>query len=208
VFFASCHEQQIVDEALHTKALVENVGGRRPPHLGAVRVGRQGDLEFVADHGDRGSEFMRRVRDEPVLSLARGLEPVEHLVHRRRQSADLVSGRGNRNSTVEVIAADARDLGADRLDWVERAADDDPHHRGNDRQQGGDPDDERADEYLSGLFEVLQRRADDDRVSASSIGRVDEYPERFVVARRDIDGERRPILVPAAAEEFPRIALR
>ena len=115
------HEQQIVDEPLHPEVFLEEVVRRRPPHFGAVgAVAGQDDLEFVADDGDRGAEFVRRVRDEPVLSIARSFEPVEHLVHRRRQSADLVVAWLVPDSTVEVVASDAGDLGMDCLDGVER----------------------------------------------------------------------------------------
>lgn len=73
---------QTLDLGVHgAQGVGEFAGG-----AGAV----QGDVEFGADQGERGAQFMAGVRDEPALAFGGRLQAVEHVVEGVAETGDLV----------------------------------------------------------------------------------------------------------------------
>ena len=121
---AAGEHEEVVGQPLQSVDLLEQAG----QHLGR-RALALGDLELGAHAGERRAQLVRGVGDEPLLLPARDVEPVEHLVHRRRQAGDLVPAGRLRHPAVELAQADAGDLGPDPLDRAQRAPDEHPDQR-------------------------------------------------------------------------------
>ena len=60
------------------------------------------DLELAANRGQRRAQLVRGVGDEAALAGKGILEPVEHVVERLRQGADLVAGALGPDPAVEL----------------------------------------------------------------------------------------------------------
>jgi hypothetical protein len=103
------------------------------------------------------------VGDEALLAAGALVDALEHVVHRAREAGDLVVGVGDRHATVQVRAADVGDLGADRLDRAQRAADQPPDQRGEQHGDHWHADGERGDEHRDAVVDVLERTFDHDR---------------------------------------------
>ena len=113
--------------------LAEELGaGRRPPAVGGAG---QGGLEPVAGGGQGGHQLLRRVGHEAALAHGRGLEPVEHGVHRLGQPVDLVAGARLRHPPVELPGRDVGHFGPDRLHRAQRPADGQPGRQRHQAQQ-------------------------------------------------------------------------
>ena len=104
----------MVDEALHPPLFPQDLLSGSRPVAEARTIQR--DLELGGGVRERASQFVRCVGDELALTLDRGLEPVEHPVHRDGEAFDLIVGRGLGHATIEVGRRDRVDLGSDRFD--------------------------------------------------------------------------------------------
>ncbi len=136
--------------------------------------------------GERAAQLVGRVGDEPLLALGRGLDAVEHRVHRAGQACDLVVGRRLRDAALQVGAAMiSATCGADRLDGAQRAADQPPDQRAQHDARRRDGDRKRRAQRGDALLDVVERRR-----------RVNDRRRRLV-ARQDrivasVDRQRRP----------------
>ena len=92
-------EQQVVDKVLHDHHVVECAAARR---LQVVGVVGEVDFERGSHPRRRGPELVRCVADELTLTGGRFLQSGEHLVHRRRQPVDLVTGSWLRDAPARV----------------------------------------------------------------------------------------------------------
>jgi hypothetical protein len=163
--------EQVVDEALHARRLLEDAAMRRG-QVSTVGV-REVDLELGPNARERASQLVRRVRDEPLLLERAPLEALEHRVHRRGEPVDLIAGSGLRNSEMQIGASDVRDLRADRLNGTKGAAHQPPDERREDDDDDRDGDRQRTSERVGALLDVLERPrgVDDERAT-----RTDDAP--------------------------------
>ena len=169
--------QQVLDQHAHARGLVLD-----PPHrLLDVLVGARGahpvQLGVAADRGERRAQLVRGVGDELAqavlarLALGEGaLEPVEHLVERNADAADLGALVGRLDAVGEVAARDPPGGVADAVEREQAVAHDDPRHRGEHEQDADDHqafDEQEAVERLVGLAE---RHGDDGDVGTQHGG--------------------------------------
>ena len=125
-------EEQVLNQAGHALVLFEQIaGGCRP--VGLLRVG-QGHFQLGSNGGEGALELVGGIADKPTLALGRGLEPVQHVVHRASQTADLVGDAGFGHSPLQRVDRDVGYLGADRLDGSKRVPDDHPRRGSHDAQ--------------------------------------------------------------------------
>ncbi len=75
-----------------------------------------GQLEFPAQHGERGSQLVAGVVDEGAFALERAPEPDEQVVHGPGQGGDLVPRAGDLDAGGVAALGDRRDLPAQPLD--------------------------------------------------------------------------------------------
>ena len=132
-------EQQVVDQRLHLADVTQQVAvqGRVVQRVGL----RHRQLQLDPLGGQGAAQVVGHVGDEPALPLGGPVEPVEHPVHGRGQPADLVVAAGRVDPTTEVGVGDEVDLGADPVEPPQRAPDQQP--RGRDEQR---PDERYADQ--------------------------------------------------------------
>jgi hypothetical protein len=79
------------------------------------------DLCLSAERSEWPTQFVRSIADEPALDNRRACEPVEHLVHRRGESRDLVTSARLRHPRVQVCTFDGGNATADGFDWPQDA---------------------------------------------------------------------------------------
>ena len=104
------HVEQVVDDAAEAAVGVERATGR-----GLDVTAAQPDLEQRLHRRHRRAQLVRRIADERSLPFARGLETLEHVVHRARELVHLVVGGGSgtrRCIVVCVISSTSRVISA------------------------------------------------------------------------------------------------
>ena len=108
---------------------------------------------------------MGGVTDECPLLGARGFNPFEHLVHSGGEAGDLVPGRWNRHSPVEVTRSlQCGHFGPDLFDRSQCSTDEEPDEGGQRQRQQGNTDDEGAGEHRDAIADLVQRSGNGDRV--------------------------------------------
>ena len=125
--------EEVVDERAEALVLGEQPRRELRP-VGVLRIAER-NFEIGAHRRDRAPQLVGRVRHELALAGRRGLEPVEHLVHRLGQPADLVPPARHRYAAMHRRATDRQHLGADRLDRAQRAPGDHPRERADEERE-------------------------------------------------------------------------
>ena len=166
----SGEQQEVLDQVLHAKILVEDLACDLTQQLGVVAS--EPNFEFVADHRDRGAQLVGGVGDEMGLGDIRRLQPVEHGVHRSGEAPDLVAGGGLGHPAVQVAASDVGDLRADRFHGAQRAIDDEPGDHCDECHQHRQADHQRTDGGGGDAIDVLEVGANDDRILRGALGEV------------------------------------
>jgi hypothetical protein len=92
-----------VHELRHALALALDHPQRVRLLLAGVRAPQE-VLGVADDRGDRRPQLVAGVGGEAALGLERLLQPVEHVVDRQRQRAQLVVGRRHRHAALQVLA--------------------------------------------------------------------------------------------------------
>ena len=80
------------------------------------------DLGDVSQHGERRRQLMGRVGGEPTDLFERTLQPPDHAVYRRAQSAQFIRGVGDVYSPVESGGGDQLGIGSHSFDRGQRPA--------------------------------------------------------------------------------------
>ena len=119
-FFATGKDEEVFHNLLQAGALGQHAISERLHRCSLRRASRY--LCFTAQHGDRRSELMARIRDELAQTTVINLKSVEHGVHRRGEFGDLVTRPRLRDPFVKVAAGDRPDPGGDPLHRSERTA--------------------------------------------------------------------------------------
>jgi len=91
------------------------------------------------------------------------LESVEHLVHRDGEPRYFVSAVGYRDPAIKITVTDRFNLGADRLDRMERSSDNKPDGDTHKRDQQRNPRDENRRECSNRLPDGIETRCRIDR---------------------------------------------
>ena len=163
-------QEEVLDEPLETRVFLEHhlrqLADRRPLGVG------QGDFRELADRGDRRTELVGSVRDEPARSALSGLQPLEHPVHRGREAGDLVITRRVGNPPMEVAGRDRVHLGPDGIDG----------RQGPRRHEPGDqPDDEQEERHDHGQRDRERVAALDDSLQVPSYDHPLDVPRSLDV---------------------------
>jgi hypothetical protein len=117
------HRQRPVSRAREHEQILGEL--REPVELGqrghqALAVaGAQRRLDLRAHDGDRGTQLVAGVRDEPALVRERLAQAHEHRVERLAEPADLVV-RGRQREPLVGVERDRLGAAADRLDRSQR----------------------------------------------------------------------------------------
>jgi hypothetical protein len=126
VLVGCCKNEEVVDEPLHRLRRAEYTGpellridGARVAQgeLEREPLGRQGALKVVGDVGD-----------ELALPGHGHLDPGQHPVHGRGETADLVPRSAHDHPPVELVRVNGVDLGTDPVEPAECAPDQQPDH--------------------------------------------------------------------------------
>ena len=128
---------EVVDQPAHAVELVQE---QRPGLLDVRRPVGVHELEMPAEDGQRGAELVPRVVEELLLGAERGLEPVEHRVHRPRQLCHVVAA-AHRDPGVEFGVRDAVGRAAEQPQGAQQPPGHQPlaerhHDQGQQRDHG------------------------------------------------------------------------
>ncbi len=163
------------------------------------RVGRRDrQLQLGPLGGQRATQVVGDIGDEPALPFGGPLEPVEHPVHGRGQPTDLVVAAGRVDPTIEVAVGDEVDLGADPVEPPQRPADQHPGRRDEQRPDERYADQQGPPEVGRRLAHRLQAGADVDPDpvpghSGLSTSTVGSARSRCRPARRSSSRRRPPV---------------
>ena len=106
VELAAGDRDQRVDRPVRARRLLDDRAQRRLALGVRVRPGRaERELGTPAHAGDRGAQLVGDLAREALLVAARGRDPREQAVERRRQPGDLVPRRPELEPAVEVVGA-------------------------------------------------------------------------------------------------------
>ena len=83
---------------------------------------------------------MAGVGHELALCRLGVLKPVEHLIHRHRQTSDLISGVRDWHPVGELSRPNSVDPRTDQVDRVQSSANQNPHGSPNEQHQQGQTD--------------------------------------------------------------------
>ena len=175
---AAREHQQVLGELREPVALVD--GG--PQRLAQVRVGRraaQRALQLGLDHRDRRAQLVAGVGDEAPLAVVGAAQPVEHLVERLAEPADLVARGGERERLRGRLERDAGGAGAHPLDRPQARRRERVAEQRHDERRDRRAERERARQRRERLVAVVERLAHDDHRRAVALG---EQPRRAVDA--------------------------
>ena len=150
--------QQIIDEPFEFNRIVEHRLMRFDhPELPSPR---SVDLQPGPHSGQRAAQFMGGIGDEPLLELSRGIEPIEHSVHRGGQAGDLVvPGRGW-HAPVELRPIDRISLSPDDFDGSQRSPDQGVDQPSKEQGHNRDAELETVNQHPAGLPDVIGQAGD------------------------------------------------
>ena len=134
IVLAPGDREQRVDRARQAVDLDDHGLQRLGPLLVPVRAGPQRQLRPAAHPRDRRAQLVRHLAGEPLLVAARGRDPCEQVVQRRRQPRQLVAPRPEVEALVEVVRAPRRRIARHRRHRPQRAV-----HRPADREPSPPP---------------------------------------------------------------------
>ena len=166
------------------RALSRRIRSRARPT--GRQVGPAEQVQAGVDGRQWAAQLVAGVGDEPALaSVAASIR--SSMVFMVVASAAISSvGGGDRQPGVQVAGGDRVGLAAHRLDRAQRAPDEQERGRADHERQQRQPDQERADDRLGAVVDLVERLPDQD--GARAVGGVDadrDDPEALVVG----DGE-------------------
>jgi hypothetical protein len=147
--------QQVLGQLREVVALLHS-RHERGPHLGGVLARPQHALELGLEHGDRRAQLVARVRHEASLALEGAAQPVEHVVERLAEAADLVTGGGERQPVAAGRERHPGRAGAHRLDGPQRGAGQRVAEQRGDEHGDRAPDGERGDQAAEDVVAVVR----------------------------------------------------
>ena len=153
--------QQVIGERGQAVTFRERLAKRLARQRAGIR-GPHRCVELGADHRDRGAQLVRGVGHELPLPLERPAQPLEHLVERLAETADLVVRGGQRQQLVGIGQRHLAGAPAHRLDGRQargrqRVAD----QRGEGKSDRA-PDRKRREDARQRLLAILDRLPDGD----------------------------------------------
>jgi hypothetical protein len=118
-------------------------------------------LELGLEQRQRRPQFMACVCDESPLALERGLEPLEHLVQRLPEPANLVVRVWERESPTRLGGGDDRCFPPHQLYGSERRRCECVSEERHEHERSGSDQQELRDESPNGVVSILERDADE-----------------------------------------------
>ncbi|GAA4692081.1 hypothetical protein GCM10023349_03750 [Nocardioides conyzicola] len=118
--------EEVTHQPFHVARRSEDVRAQ-PVGVDVLGPG-EGELEGDALRGERALQIVGDVGDEVALVLRGSVEPPQHRVHGRGQTADLVGHAVTGHPGVQVLRGDPVHLGSDAVQPSERPAEEQPDH--------------------------------------------------------------------------------